>query len=671
MLKNFSMLLIVSVVLMSIFFGCAPDEGGSRYLNEPPDTFIVNVPPDSSEVPHDGLVAWNGSDPDGVVVGYFWRLSYESLEGDQVVTDWTFTERPETQVNFYSPEGTRSTTFEVVAVDQFGDGGYNIDFSFPEDLLNPGEVISEPFSDINGNNLWDADLAEPWEDLDGDGEADSGEYTDVNGNNFRDEHISENFLDLGAVDESPAYRTFFTTNQPPDSVQITTQPPEWITEQFPDSTHWDPKYCLEDITRVWNGLTFAWIGSDPDETVFPLYFQWEVQRRSDGEWVRKTKDWISASQDTPFNGNVVLTTEHTYYQSSENYIEYSDGTIDFNPEISYDGVDGFLDTGDYRLIVWVRDASWAQPIDSETGEAIPDTSNFSIIVPDWVYGEARSLLIVDETDHNDNWLKSREFQPLFTEDEIDDFYSRLFENKVSPENIDIFEFSTGGGVGSAPTKVDLVKYKNVLWYNDDSSLQLSKGLDYDGDYAADMQFDKMLVDYMDVGGNLILSGWRLVEAFSRTNGSTSVPAYTNADDEFNYFHIARYDQDTNIYGDFVGAKVESFTPTDLETFSMDLELIENSILFGDSLAIQYVGGYYPAYIFEDPFDFQLYYGFESRTNDTFLDNPDAVTAMAYKTDTFNSALISFPLLLMEQDGDQARILIEKIWDFFEQEYVEP
>lgn len=661
MFKKSILFTVILGLMVSVgFFGCAPEEGGSRLDNVPPDTFILDVPPESDPndpilVPHDAVIYWNGSDPDGIVVGYFWRVIYTNHNGQEVVTTWQFTERPEANINFYAPDMDQvyPTTFEVVAVDQTGNGVYDTDIEFPEGLNTDGDVISEPFDDINGNGVWDSDIPEPWEDSDGNGEPDQGEYVDVNGNNFRDESISENFLDLGAIDPEPAYRIFYTQNHPPDSVTITTQPPDWAMED----TSRDPQFCLPDLTRIWRGLSFAWIGSDPDDDVFPLYFKWELQRRSDDQWVRRSKDWISASLDTPYNGNVVFTIDKTYYQTTASFIEYGDDIVEKNAD------NGSLKNEDYRLIVWARDASW--------GQSDPDTTNFTVLIPGWVDGSAKKLLVIDETKHNDNWLGTP--VNLFTEEEVDTYYDNLFINNglAKDTDFDVFEFSTGNE--EPPTKQLLAQYEMVFWYNDDSQNKFASGIDYTGDNLPDVGFDEVMADYMSVGGNVILSGWRMLPAFPSCNGCIQ-SFFAAGDPEFDYFHIVEYQEDDSPAqtGDFIG--VRSRPPFDLPDIDVDQTKIEDHILFnfqGDgSRALPAVAVYYPAQIFQDPFEYEVYYRYRSRTGSTFLDNFDAVPAMSFKTDTFNSAMISFPLFWMDNSQDRVTQLIGHILDFFNEPLIE-
>ncbi len=666
MLKKFAYFLGASLLILSIvLFSCAPEEGGNREENKAPDTFILNVPPESPDstigefqIPHDGEIVWNGNDPDGMVVGYFWRVTYDMADGNTIVTAWTFSERPETNVAFYAPDTIQSyrTVFEVAAIDQSGDGQYNSSVEFPLGLNDEGFMIPEPFEDINGDGIWNDDIAEPWDDNNFNGQADPGEFLDINSNNSWDEHVPENYIDLGAIDPTPAMRVFFTQNHPPYSLEITTQPPDWAAE----NTRFDPKYILPELTRIWDGLSFVWICLDEDDEEFPLSFQWELQKKlEDDEWVwwRRTREWLTASVDTPNNEDVIFTLESTYNQMGEYIVEYSSEIVEVNG-------DGFMETGDYRLIVWGRDASW--------GLSEADTSEFSVVVPAWVNDQAKDLLIVDETDANHTFLRG--FQgALYPEEDIDNFYDNLFiANGLTKDvDFDVFEYSVGGEADVAPTKWDFANYKTVFWYSDDGSPMLDEQkLDFNEDGADDVDLDELLEDYMEVGGNVILSGWQLIQAFSGTNGLDN-GTYTNIDPEFNFFRIDEYQKDTSNAngGEFIGVKGRD--PLFLPDIDIYENKVQNHVLFSNVLALPAVGVYKPAPIVDDPFIVEIYYRFNSRNNFPLLDNENFVTCMAYKTDTFNSALIGFPLFLMDDSQGSVTELIGQILEFFDTPYEAP
>jgi hypothetical protein len=83
-------LILVLGVTMLIIFGCklepkSPTDVG----NEWPRVYMVNVPPDSSQLPHAPIIYWYGADPDGYIVAYHWAIddtsTWEILDVDSVL----------------------------------------------------------------------------------------------------------------------------------------------------------------------------------------------------------------------------------------------------------------------------------------------------------------------------------------------------------------------------------------------------------------------------------------------------------------------------------------------------------------------------------------------------------------------------------------------------------
>lgn len=652
--KIFFSAVLITFAASLVLFGCAPDQGGEPKPNVAPETFILNVPPDSSIIAHDAAVFWNGSDPDGVVLGYFVRLLYEDLNGQPQTTPWTFTSLTQKNIALYAPDDVlRLNTFQVVAVDQSGNGEYD-SVQFPANL--GGGAVPEPFDDINGDGVWNSDTAEPWTDNDGDGVVDPGEYQDINENDFWDEHIAENFLDLGAIDETPAENDYFTSNIPP-TLTITTQPPDWTGGDVTKN----PIYCLEELTRIWDGLGIFWIGQDENDAIFPLFFRWELYDEND-QLIRKTNHWIQADFDTPFNGNVVFTTHKTYHQRGSSFIDYDEMEPGL---IEYAGNDGIIvNDMSYYAVVWASDASVAV---SE-----PDTTEFYVIVPTF----EKDILLVDETKANDLWLGRN----LFEEEEINQFYLDIIDAipgiSFNPET-DIHDF-TSGNVSDAPTKLLFSQYKTVLWFNDDKDVALKKGIDYDGDFSSDVQYDELLVQYMDVGGNVILCGWQLLQAFPNVGNVTEATFFANHE-EFQYLHIDKVvmDDEGLTDGEFIGVQAYPITlnrPNLLgipDYISIDNEKVGQIGIFaqGDIPALPFVSVFHPLIIHEDPYVDQMFYTFDSKSGNPNYENPDDGSVYMYKTDTFNSVLIGFPLFLMDNTQGQVTTMMQKIFEFISEPYV--
>jgi hypothetical protein len=83
-------LILVICVTTLILFGCKI-EPPTRVMieNEWPRIYLVNVPPDSSQLPHAPIVYWYGADPDGYIVAYHWAIddttTWKTLDVDSVL----------------------------------------------------------------------------------------------------------------------------------------------------------------------------------------------------------------------------------------------------------------------------------------------------------------------------------------------------------------------------------------------------------------------------------------------------------------------------------------------------------------------------------------------------------------------------------------------------------
>ncbi|MCB2203966.1 hypothetical protein KQI65_04400 [bacterium] len=185
--------ILLGLLLIS---GCS-DTPNDPVGNKPPETYL-SLQPDGElrTTTSRQHIHWWGDDPDGFVAGYF--ISFDNVE-------WSFTTRNDS-VFALSLSGSDTTySFYVRAVDDQGNARYDAD----------GPYGPEPFTDENGNGVWD------------DGEA---------------------FIDLGLVDPTPADLDYPIQNSPP------------VVEFRQGSDVPDTTFTV---------ATFAWLGTDldGDETI--------------------------------------------------------------------------------------------------------------------------------------------------------------------------------------------------------------------------------------------------------------------------------------------------------------------------------------------------------------------------------------------------------------------
>ncbi|MDZ7623890.1 MAG: hypothetical protein U5J96_05505 [Ignavibacteriaceae bacterium] len=136
------LLIILSIVVTALIYSCKEEIVGVRNNNQPPET-SVTLYPDSVIIPQQTrlLVSWWGDDPDGLIVGFYFRWDDEA---------WQFTTSNDSL--FALQIGATDTTFKfnVAAADAEGNGRYDSQI-----LQNNIDFGHEPFIDKNGNGVWD------------------------------------------------------------------------------------------------------------------------------------------------------------------------------------------------------------------------------------------------------------------------------------------------------------------------------------------------------------------------------------------------------------------------------------------------------------------------------------------------------------------------------------
>ena len=183
MKKN--ILIILSIIFM---LSCNESINDNKVENQPPETSLFLYPDSTvSQQPSKLKINWWGDDPDGIVVGYYYKWN-----GEQ----WQFTTKNE--ILFALQIGASDTLygFEVASVDNSGNGKYD------ENITQNGiDFGAEPFNDSNGDNT----------------------YND-----------GEEFIDIGTIDPTPAKQNFPIKNTTPtiEWNQLTSLP----AESFPVMT---------------------------------------------------------------------------------------------------------------------------------------------------------------------------------------------------------------------------------------------------------------------------------------------------------------------------------------------------------------------------------------------------------------------------------------------------
>jgi len=146
----------------------------------------------------------------------------------------------------------------------------------------------------------------------------------------------------------------------------------------------------------------------------------------------------------------------------------------------------------------------------------------------------KNILIIDET------IESKFPIPLNTyykDADVDSFYARIF--KTNNE----WDFEKKG----MPPKDILGRYKLIVWHADNlcsfsseaDNHKLSKHI---GD----------VIDYLNVGGNLIMGGWRILKSFAYAEPFPKT--FQEGSFIHDYLHILEADETPLVPSDFVGAE---------------------------------------------------------------------------------------------------------------------
>ncbi len=198
-----------------------------------------------------------------------------------------------------------------------------------------------------------------------------------------------------------------------------------------------------------------------------------------------------------------------------------------------------IDDGDWN---WTTDTSlyidpsYFQPVEGEHKISVTSRDNTNLVDPK---GDTktvvlvkptfdRRILIIDETDES---LFSGPLK-IFKDADVDSFYTRIFGTS------DSWDFKKQG----MPPKSELGHYKLVIWHADNP-------------YSNPQDVHKLpaniedVKDYLNVGGNLIMGGWRILKSFAQAE---SFPKTFNEGTFIHdYLHILEADE-SNVLPDFTG-----------------------------------------------------------------------------------------------------------------------
>ncbi len=265
------------------------------------------------------------------------------------------------------------------------------------------------------------------------------------------------FDNEGQVNEGVVYRTFFRSNQPPNTprIGITGTPEDSLSENVYVA---DTLFSAPNISDSWAGIQFNWRANDPDDQALyqiPLQYQPIL---------------VKAPNDTIFVGD---------WQDNQDII-----LVD-------------LETGFYTLYVWSRDDGFLLSTAAARIE-------FNVIRPTFEH----DILMVVEAPQGNGGLAAPKLDSLYSESG-EGFYNRLFEDiadEITTANLELngedVRFFVASQLGQVDNRVPyslIHQYKVVIFACDQILNQA-----IDSEYK--IQRNRRLIDYLRVGGRLWYQG---------------------------------------------------------------------------------------------------------------------------------------------------------------------
>ena len=253
----------------------------------------------------------------------------------------------------------------------------------------------------------------------------------------------------------------------------------------------------------------------------------------------------------------------------------------------------------------------------------PNESEFSEPTFGRLASRDRGILIVDNTrDGNGNLL-------MPTDIEVDDFYASLLKDYDVQAVWDVSDSTTAG---RTVMDYDLGIYSCVVWHSDVRfSASIAPGT-------------TAIRKYLDMGGDLWLSGWMLLQ--SLTGGGNPPFSFEEGDFAYDYMGVSSATTTSNADVDFIGAE-------SLEPFFSSLVINMSKTPFGALFSTDCL---YPP--FEGTYPIYSYVSSEG-SGSQYHGLPIGIASSS--TD-YGLVVTDFPLFFM--DGGDAAVLAGEVMDLF-------
>ncbi len=232
----------------------------------------------------------------------------------------------------------------------------------------------------------------------------------------------------------------------------------------------------------------------------------------------------------------------------------------------------------------------------------------------------RNLLIIDETNEENFNVRTNQ-----TDDDVDKFYSDLFNPDAS------WDFLTQEGL---PPLNELGRYKLLVWHADDRPTSRPHALATE---------EPIIRDYLNVGGSIIISGWRILKSFAwQENFPQTFQEGSFVND---YMQIGTVDE-TALLADFTGGiGVNGFPNVSVDPTKLDY--FPNSGAINNVNIIQQRGGFT-----------ELILSYDTSTDTNYPQYRGGAVGLIYFGTSFDAAVLGFPMFFL--DSADAKLLADAI-----------
>ncbi len=233
----------------------------------------------------------------------------------------------------------------------------------------------------------------------------------------------------------------------------------------------------------------------------------------------------------------------------------------------------------------------------------------------------KDILIIDETLESDfpSQLKASDAH-------VDSFYADIFGVDDEADWWDYRYHELRGD--PLPPRSLLGKYKLVIWHADNRPASAPHGFAF---------FEEYLQDYMNVGGDLILSGWRVLKSFDFEKDFENGVTFEEGTFVRDYLHIVSVQETPYFPGDFSGASGQ-LGFSDVEVDADKLQGFPYSGKLSQVNIITERAGFTNSlYRYNNPPDSRL------------PEFTGTVCALIYNGTSFNVAILGFPMFFIKTE----------------------